>query len=237
MIKVNLLDSVTERQGGAVMAIDRTVGSSGSRFLVMTLAVGFLLAAVVGWDVISTRMAKAEAERELQKQQQIAAELEVVMKEQRELEQKIQNIDLRISAIKKLRDSQAGPSAVLDAMRERVAMLPGLVLESVEQTGDQMVFKGYSRDESQITQFGRSLEFSDGLFSNLNIETKRVEVQNNLVSVSASSNPDAGKIQHVEFTIKCAYTPSNASAPAPMTASAVQAPNPAAAPAVQVAKN
>jgi Tfp pilus assembly protein PilN len=241
MIKVNLLNSVTERQGGAVVAIDRKVGSPASRFLVMTLVIGFLLASVVGWDVISTRMAKSEAERQMEEQKQIAAVLEVVMNEQKELEQKINNIDLRIDAIKKLRGSQAGPSAVLDAMRERVAMVPGLYLESVEQTGDQLTFKGNSPDESQVTQFGRSLEFSNGLFSNLNIETARAEIQNQQV-VASATNPDAGKVQIVNFTIKCAYTPSKAASAAnttPMAASN-SSPNPTqnqtAAP-VQVAKN
>lgn len=242
MIKINLLNSVTERQGGAIVAVDRKVGSPSSRLLLMSLAVVFLCLAVIGWDVISTRMAKTYAEQELDTQKQIGAELEVVMNEQKELESKIKNIDLRIDAIKNLRASQAGPSAVLESMRERVTMVPGLYLESVEQTGDQLTFKGNSPDESQVTQFGRSLEFSNGLFSNLNIETKRADVQNPQVVVKAGSNPDAGKVQIVNFTIKCAYTPSRAASPnnsTPMTASnQTPAANPsqAAAP-VQVAKN
>src|SRR5690606_22013924 len=130
-----------------------------------------------------TQMAKTEAERQLDEQKQIAAELELVMNEQKELEQKIANIDGRIEAIKKLRSTQAGPSAVLDAMRERIAMVPGLFLESVEQTGEGLVFKGNSPDESQVTQFGRSLEFSNGLFSNLNIETSRAEIVNENVAM------------------------------------------------------
>ena len=132
MIKINLLNSVTERQGGTVVAVDRKVGSPASRLLLMSLAVAFLLMAVVGWDVISTQMAKTEAGRQLEHEKQVAVELEVVMKEQKELETKIQSIDGRIEAIKKLRSSQAGPSAVLDAMRERIAMVPGLYLQSIE---------------------------------------------------------------------------------------------------------
>ncbi len=89
MIKINLLNSVTERQGGTVMAVDRKVGSPASRLLLLTLAVAFLLAAVIGWDVISTEMAKADAERQLEEQKQIEKELEVVIKEQKELEEKI----------------------------------------------------------------------------------------------------------------------------------------------------
>lgn len=209
MIKINLLNSVTERQGGAVVAVDRTVGSPASRLLLMSLAVAFLLMAVVGWDVISTRMARTEAERQLDEQKQIAAELEVVMKEQKELETKIQSIDGRIEAIKKLRSSQAGPSAVLDAMRERIAMVPGLYLQSIEQTGDQIMIKGNSPDESVVTQFGRSLEFSNGLFSNLNIETQRQEVANQQVSAPTGGG-EAPKVQLVNFTVKTAYTPSKA---------------------------
>src|SRR5688572_25223788 len=111
MIKINLLNSVTERQGGAVVAVERRISSANSRLVLMSLVVTVLLAAVIGWDLISTQMAKTEAERQLNEQKQIAADLEVVMNEQKELEQKIANIDKRIEAIKTLRASQAGPSA------------------------------------------------------------------------------------------------------------------------------
>ena len=241
MIKVNLLNSVTERQGGAIDAVDRKVGSPTTRLLLMSLAVGFLTFAVIGWDIISTQMAKAAAEQELTQQKQIGAELEVVMNEQKDLEAKIKSIDTRIQAIKDLRASQAGPSAVLEAMRERTGMVPGLYLESVEQTGDQLTFKGNSPDESQVTSFGRSLEFSNGLFSNLNIETKRADIANAQVSVKPE-NPDANKMQIVNFTIKCAYTPSKATQPNANGATAASAQTPASAPSqgaapVQVAKN
>jgi len=238
MIKINLLHSVTERQAGVIDAVDHRVGSAASRLLVLTLVVGFLTLAVIGWDIVSTRMAKAAAEQELQVQKQKEAELQAVINEQKELEAKINAIDLRINAIKTLRSNQAGPSAVLMAMRERVAMTPGLYLESVEQKGDNLEFKGSSPDESQVTQFGRSLEFSNGLFSNLNIETKREEVNNNQVSpVAVAANPDAGKLSIVKFTIKCAYAPSKAASPdatAPANASAT-AQKPAAQ--AQPAKN
>jgi Tfp pilus assembly protein PilN len=238
MIKINLLNSVTERQGGAVVAVDKTISSASSRLLLMSVVVAVLLTAVIGWDVISTQMAKAEAERQLDEQKQIAAELETVMNEQKELEGKIANIDARIEAIKKLRSSQAGPSAVLDAMRERIAMVPGLYLESIEQSGDSIIVKGNSPDESQVTQFGRSLEFSNGLFSNMNIETVRAEVANNNVPQKANADGETPKVQLVNFTIKCAYTPSKAPSPDgsnPTTAAAPGAAKPATQP--QVAKN
>jgi Tfp pilus assembly protein PilN len=211
MIKINLLHSVTERNVGAVRTVERKVGSPFSRLMLMSIAVAVMLAALIGFDIISTQRAKAEAERQLAEQKKIAAELEAVLQEQKDLEAKIQNIDTRIEAIKKLRASQAGPSAVLEALRERIAMVPGLYLESVEQTGDQMVIKGNSPDESAVTQFGRSLEFSGGLFSNLNIETQRKEVS----AQQTSTNPQTGevaKLELVNFIIRCAYTPEKSGA-------------------------
>lgn len=242
MIKINLLNSVTERQGGAVMSVDRKVASPGMRLLMMTLAVGFLLVAVMGWDVISTQMAKSKAEQEKAEQEQIAKELESVMKEQKELEEKIAAIDGRIAAIKALREAQRGPSAVLEALRERISMVPGLFLQSVEQTGDVVTIKGNSPAEDSVTQFGRSLEFSNGLFSNLNIETQRQEMANQTASAPANGG-EVPKVNVINFTIKAGYNAAKGGEAGPnaTTAAAPGAPAaPAAAtgkPAVQVAKN
>ena len=208
MIRFNLLNSVTERQGGAVVAVERKASSPVTRMLLMAIAVFAMTVGVIGWDIISTVRAKSYAETQLEEQKRKAAELEAVMKEQRELEAKIKNIDLRIDAIKKLRSSQAGPSAVLAALRERIKMTPEIHLVSVDQEGDQLTIKGNSRNELAITQFGRSLEFSGGLFSNLGIETQLKEVQAQNVSAST----EAPKIEVVDFTIRCAYTPENSGA-------------------------
>jgi len=248
MIKINLLNSVTERQTGTIVAVDRKISSAGSRLALTTIVVTLLLGTVIAWDVISTEMAKTEAVRQLDEQKRIAADLEVVMNEQKELEEKIASIDGRIDAIKKLRSTQAGPSAVLEAMRERIQMVPGLYIESIEQSGDSLVVKGNSPDEAQVTQFGRSLEFSNGLFSNLNIETVRAEItdQNAVVKVNEKGEKELPKVEIVNFTIKCAYTASKAvNGDANATTASVQGPaanagNPPAvspASATQVAKN
>lgn len=240
MIKINLLNSVTERQNGAIVAVDRKVSSPDSRLVLTSVVVFVLLAAVIGWDVISSQMAKTEAERQLAEQKTIAAELEVVMNEQKELEGKIAGIDARIEAIKKLRASQAGPQAVLDAMRERIAMFPGLYLESIEQGKEGIVVSGSSPDESQVTQFGRSLEFSNGLFSNLNIETTRNEITNENAVMKPGDTGERPKVAIVQFKIRTAYTPEKAAGANngtnPTTASAA-APAPGAAAPPQVAKN
>jgi Tfp pilus assembly protein PilN len=213
MIKINLLNSVTERQSGAISAVDRKISNESSRLALMAIVVAVLFTALTGWEVISTQMARAEAERQLDEQKQIATELEAVMAEQKELEAKIMNIDTRINAIKNLRASQAGPSAVLEAIRERIAMVPGLYLESIEQSADSLIIKGNSPLEAQVTQFGRSLEFSNGLFSNLNIETTRAEVTNEAAPVRANAEGEGPKVAIVNFTIRTVYTPSKAATP------------------------
>lgn len=233
MIKINLLNSVTDRQAGTIATVDQKVSSPTTRLLLMSMVVLFLLAAVIGWDVISTQMAKTEAEHQLEDQKQIEKELEGVIKEQNELEAKIAAIDGRINAIKKLRDEQRGPWGVLEAMRERIAMVPGLYLQGIEQKGDSVEIKGNSPDENAVTQFGRSLEFSNGLFSNMNIETRREEVVNQAAPVRVSGG-DESKLNLVNFTIKTTYKPSQA----PGGANEAKPANAAAAvPQPQPAKN
>lgn len=231
MIKINLLDSITERQLGTAVIVERKVASPASKLLLMAIAVAALTIAIIGWDIVSTQMAKSDAEAELANQQEIAKQLETALKEQKDLEQKITNIDVRINAIKKLRGSQAGPSAVLEALRERIASTPSIYLESVEQKGEQLTIKGNSSDETAVTQFGRSLEFSSGLFSNLGIETQRKDI-----GLATASTDAAPKQELVNFTIRCAYTPSKANS-APNQTTAAQ-PNQSANPTPpQSAKN
>jgi Tfp pilus assembly protein PilN len=213
MVKINLIDSVTERQKGVTTTVEKKVTSSGSKLFLIIIAVLGLLSLGIGWDYYSASSAKVKADRELVEQQKLEKDLEAVIKEQNELQAKIKDVEVRIDAIKNLRSTQAGPSAVLRSLKERIDSAPGLYLESVEQKGDQLIIKGNSPNEYTVTQFGRSLEFSDGLFSNLNIETQLkdmelVDDKGNRVSVTDANLP---KPETVAFTIRCAYSPSKGS--------------------------
>jgi Tfp pilus assembly protein PilN len=210
MVKINLIDSVTERQKGVTTAVEKKVTSSGSKIFLIVVAVFGLLALGIGWDYYSASSAKAKAEKELVEQQKLEKDLEAIIKEQNDLQAKIKDVEVRIDAIKNLRANQAGPSSVLMALKERIDSAPGLYLESVEQKGDQLIIKGNSPNEYTVTQFGRSLEFSDGLFSNLNIETQRkdmelVDDKGDRVSIGDANMP---KPETVAFTIRCGYSPS-----------------------------
>src|SRR6202007_868179 len=127
------------------------------------------------------------AVKELEKQKRINDQMNSVKREQTELEKKLADINFRIDAIQKLRGSQQGPSGVLAEIKARFDAVPGLYLKSVEQKDGELIVRGESPNEAAVTRFGQSMEFSSGLFTNLNIETERQIAQAAKTSSGAAS--------------------------------------------------
>ncbi len=152
---------------------------------------------------------------ELERQQQIAAQMAAINKEQAELEKKIKDTQARIDAIKKLRASQQGPVALLSSLNERLPALPEFRLETVEQKAGDLFIEGHSPNEDAVSQFGRSLEFSSGLFTNVSIETEKKDMEVNLADYDQKNGPlDLSiKPETMRFKIKCRFTPAPAAAP------------------------
>src|ERR1051325_135729 len=199
MIKVNLLDSVTDRARG-VAVVEQKVTNPAMQTLLMGVVVLVLMVAGMGYDYISAGAAKTKAQKDLEEQQRIAAQMAAVNKEQAELEKKTKDIQVRIDAIQKLRASQQGPGNVLREIKERVDSIPGLYLESVDQTGNVVTIKGESPNEASVTRFGQSLEFSQGQFSNLDISTERKEVKVSVDEKGAPIDASLPKPEVVSFT-------------------------------------
>ncbi len=206
MIKINLIESVTDRPSGAAM-VEAKVASPKVQTLLLALTVIGLLILGAGYDFVSSRSAHAAAKVELENQKRIQQQMLAVNKEQAELEKKAQDIQGRIDAIKRLRESQQGPSAVLREIKARFDSVPGLYLKSLEQKDGELTIKGLSPNESSVTRFGQSLEFSSGLFTNLNIETQRELVQNqsDAKGTTAPTDPNVAQPEVVAFTVKCNY--------------------------------
>ena len=221
MIRINLLESVTERPTGVARVEDK-VSSPRMQTLLLALTVFGLLMVVVGYDYVSTKSAHQIAERELANQRHINQQMLAVNREQSELEKKSQDIQGRIDAIKKLRESQQGPGAVLREIKARFDSVPGLYLKSIQQKEGELTIKGESPNESSVTRFGQSLEFSAGLFTNLNIETQRELAQSKgSIETPAASEKGSSVIvqtvplpEVVSFTVKCNYAPSKPSSQA-----------------------
>jgi Tfp pilus assembly protein PilN len=174
MIKINLLESVTDRPQG-VAAVEDKVASPRVQTLLLALTVFGLMLVGMGYDYVSTNMAFSAAQKELDNQKRLNQQMLAIQKEQMELEKKSKEVQARIDAIKKLRESQQGPSAVLQEIKARFDAVPGLYLTSIENKDGEVTIKGESPNEYAVTKFGQSLEFSNNLFSNLSIETERQE--------------------------------------------------------------
>jgi Tfp pilus assembly protein PilN len=207
VIKVNLLESITDRSVGVAFVEDR-VSSARTQTFLLALTMIALLVLGVGYDYVSTNRKHEAAVKELDRQQRINDQMNAVKREQADLEKKIADINLRVQAIQKLRASQQGPSAVLEEIKARFDAVPGLYLISLEQKESELIIKGSSPNEGAVTRFGQSLEFSSGLFSNLNIETAREALVVKSVTGSGpavAQDPNVPAPEVVTFTIKCNY--------------------------------
>jgi Tfp pilus assembly protein PilN len=223
MIKVNLLESVTDRPQG-VAAVEDKVTSPRFQTLLLALTVFGLMALGMGYDYVSANMAYTAAQKELDNQKRINQQMLAIQKEQQELEKKTKEIQERIDAIKKLRELQQGPSAVLQEIKARFDAVPGLYLTAIEQKEGEVTIKGESPNEYSVTKFGQSLEFSGGLFNNLNIETQREFAKEAKDAAPAAGTPAANdasviKPEVVVFTVRAHFGPSKVqpqqSVPAP----------------------
>src|SRR5437867_5811974 len=212
MIKINLLQSVTDRPTGVAFVEDR-VSNSRTQTLLLAMIVLAVLVLGMGYDYVSANGDHLAKTQELEKQRGINDQMNAVKKEQADLEKKIADINLRIDAIQKLRNAQQGPGAVLTEIKNRFDSVPGLYLKSVEQKDSELVIKGESPNEAAVTRFGQSMEFSSGLFTNLNIETQKEMARANRDAGSAapSSQQDSPipGLEVVAFTIKCNYGRNN----------------------------
>ena len=209
MIKVNLLESVTDRPQG-VAAVEEKVASRAMQTLLLALTVFGLTVVAMGYDYVSSNIARSAAQKELENQKRINQQMLAIQKEQMELEKKSKEVEARINAIKKLRESQQGPSAVLQEIKARFDAVPGLYLVAIENKDGEITIKGESPNEYSVTKFGQSLEFSGGLFSNLNIETTREAAKESgqpTGSGAAAAPADATvvKPEVVAFTVKANF--------------------------------
>src|SRR5947199_2851240 len=205
---------ITEWAKGVDSVVEKVANPRNQTILLALVVFGLLTVGML-YDYYSSSSARDAQQAEKTEQERIKAQMVAVNQERTDLEKKTKDIQARIDAIQKLRTSQQGPSTVLREIKQRFDSIPGLYLKSVEQKGGELVIKGESPNEASVTNFGKSLEFSSGLFTNFSIETQRQEAKiENASSVANAPNvpnaavdPNAPKPEVVAFTIKCSYVP------------------------------
>ncbi|MFN2577579.1 MAG: PilN domain-containing protein [Pyrinomonadaceae bacterium] len=228
---------MTDRPTGGTFVEDK-VSSTRTQTFLLALTVVALLVLGIGYDYVSANAQHQAATKELEKQRRVNEQMNSVKREQADLEKKIADINFRIDAIEKLRGSQQGPGGILAEIKARFDSVPGLYLKSVEQKDAELTIKGESPNEAAVTRFGQSMEFSSGLFTNLNIETQKEVPQALKASGGTAPAPGANPVHSllsqsevVAFTIKCNYSagkppdPSNASSSTSNTTNHVAARN------------
>jgi hypothetical protein len=100
---------------------------------------------------------------------------------------------------------------VLQEIKMRFDAVPGLYLTAIEQKEGEVTIKGESPNEYSVTKFGQSLEFSGGLFSNLNIETQREFAKDSSTAAAAPAaapgvtDANIVKPEVVVFTVKANF--------------------------------
>ena len=207
MIKVNLLDSVTDRTR-SVAAVEAKVTNPRARSG-MLMAVALALTVLgVGFEYTSANNKNAAVKEELARQEEIAAKMADINQQQGELEKRIEEVKKRIDAIKRLRASQQGPVAILSEINARLPQEKDFSLSSVEQKGSELIIEGHSPNEDAVAEFSRSLEFSSSLFSDVSIETERKVVDpadTDWKKEDGEIDPDAPKPEVVKFKVTCKY--------------------------------
>ena len=206
MIKINLLESVTDRPQGVALVEDK-VASPRMQTLLLALTVFGLMVMAMGYDYVSSNMAYTAAQKELDNQKHLNQQMLATQKELADLENKSKEVQARIDAIKALRESQQGPSAVLQEIKARFDAVPGLYLTAIDNKEGEITIRGESPNEYAVTKFGQSLEFSNGLFSNLNIETTREDAKTQAPApqTGAQNNANVVKPEVVTFTVKANF--------------------------------
>ena len=225
MIKINLLESVTDRPQGVALVEDK-VSSPRMQTLLLALTVFGLMVLAMGYDYVSSNMALTAAQKELDNQKRLNQQMLATQKELADLENKSKEVQARIDAIKKLRESQQGPSAVLQEIKARFDAVPGLYLTAIENKEGEITIRGESPNEYSVTKFGQSLEFSNGLFSNLNIETTRelAKASSPISAPQTAGHNDSNALlpEVVTFTVKANFGKKDKdSQPAPAPANQV----------------
>ena len=175
MIRVNLLEGTAEHR----VSVQKTkVAARRGQQLFMIASALLIFLVALGVDHLWTNNAHADAQSELDREQEVARKLEADIQRKNELEAEIKQVEERIKVIKQLRAEQKGPVAMMSAINER---MPGGVadfrLDQIIQKGNHLQIIGTSLNQQVIADFSRQLEFSNGLFSGLMLSIEGQEVK------------------------------------------------------------
>ncbi|HEX8088308.1 MAG TPA: hypothetical protein VF762_05615 [Blastocatellia bacterium] len=180
MIRVNLLEGTAEHR----VSVQKTkVAARRGQQLFMLASALLIFAIAIGVDHLWTNNARADAQTELDREQEEAKKLEGDIQRKNELEAELKQVEERIKVIKQLRAEQKGPVAMMSAINERMPSgQADFRLEAITQKGAHLQIIGSSLNQQVIADFSRQLEFSNGLFTSLMLSIEGQEVKSDDVA-------------------------------------------------------
>jgi type IV pilus assembly protein PilN len=190
MIRVNLLEGTAEHR----VSVQKTkVAARRGQQLFMLASALLIFAIAIGIDHLWTNNAHADAQAELDREQEEAKKLESDIQRKNELEAELKQVEERIKVIKQLRAEQKGPVAMMSAINERMpAGQADFRLEAITQKGNHLQIIGTSLNQQVIADFSRQLEFSNGLFTSLMLSIEGQEVKSDDVADRKEADKSAG---------------------------------------------
>jgi len=208
MIRVNLLEGTAEHR----VSVQKTkVAARRGQQLFMIASALLIFLVALGVDHLWTNNAHADAQSELDREQEVARKLEADIQRKNELEAEIKQVEERIKVIKQLRAEQKGPVAMMSAINER---MPGGVadfrLDQIIQKGNHLQIIGTSLNQQVIADFSRQLEFSNGLFSGLMLSIEGQEVKADDVADRKEADKKEADKKEADKKGKDAETPETA---------------------------
>jgi Tfp pilus assembly protein PilN len=219
MIKVNLLEGAADTRA-ATRATKAAAKTTQQVLLVAGALVALLVA--IGVDYYVSKAMLEKATKDLNEQQQIAAELKQNREQLDGLQKQIKAVEERIKIIDDLQKTQLGPVAMLSLINSKMPG-PGLQLERIAQSKDQLTIEGVAEDPNIVSEFGKGLELgSNGLFQSIGLNVQRLDEQ-----VADPNDPETKHLEtHYKFTVSTQYTPTQVGQPAQQAGQQPGAPAP-----------
>jgi Tfp pilus assembly protein PilN len=189
MPKINLLQQASSEPSGRK---DSPISAQTGQLIAMIVVV---VLGVVAWIVYvwyTTDLENRRVKEDLANEQKVAAELAKLKEDADKLQKQITLVENRVKVIKQLRAEQRGPVAVLSSINDHIPT--GVNLDGITQRGNAMTITGNTTTEALITSFAKDLEFSQGLFTNVDPQIEAVPATPTSEAIS-------------KFTIRCVYNP------------------------------
>ena len=212
MIRINLLGNTERQAKKKVFAFDMAQRVTAACVLLVALTAGGL-----GYWYYVLWQGSIQVDAEIAAAQQEQAQLQSVIREVSQFDQRRTQLQQRVGLIEELRGGQSVPVQLLDQISRSIPDM--LWLTDFEQKGASVTIQGQATTLISLSDFVGNL-------GNSSLLTKPIEIVNSQVETAAPSGTTGPAVDLIKFTVKAQLA---TAAPAAVPASAVRPGMPAPA--------